>query len=114
MRIAETHTRMLSTQNGYDAIRKNPRTLAYVHDQNDYHVWLAVQRDGLTMKFALDKNKTVENCMEAVRNNGMALRYIQTEFQTKEIALAAIRNTLSALKYVASNIFGEIEEMIDE
>ncbi len=102
------------------AVRLNPSTLEYVHDQT-YDLCLqcvltnsftlqyiknqtqdicleTLKFDGLAIKYIRKQN--LELCKQAVKTNGLALKYVQDEYKTLEICRLAIESNAYSLQYV--------------
>jgi hypothetical protein len=63
---------------------------------------IAVQQNGLVLKYIDYKLQTEEMCKLAVQQNGNALKYVRDDFRTEEMCKLSVQKKDRHLKYVAS------------
>jgi len=64
-----------------------------------YLLNLALEGDGIVLKFVPEQLRTPQLCLKAVRSNGLALCFVPEEQQTHQIVMAAVTNEGAALEY---------------
>ena len=79
--------------------------------KSDKEVILAVQQNGLALKYVAKELRSVkEVVLAAVTQNGLALKYVAKELRSdKEVVLAAITQNGLALKYVPKELRSDKE-----
>jgi hypothetical protein len=84
-------------------ILKNKRTI-----WDTFEIFkLAVQYDGLSLRFVKPELITDELCKLAVQQNGSALRYVKPELMTEEICKLAVQQDGNALCHVKPELMTE-------
>ena len=92
----------------FEAVKHKQITLKDIEekDQTDEIISLALQMDGLSIKYAKLRNKTHEDILKfyliAVQQNGMALRKAPDNVMTDEIMFAAVKQNGLAIMHVRS------------
>ena len=79
--------------------------------KSDKEIILAVQQNGLALKYVAKKFRSVkEIVLAAVTQNGLALKYVAKELRSvKEVALAAVTQNGLALKYASKELRSDKE-----
>ena len=79
-------------------IKKMENLLECIEEQTEEICELAVQQNGLALKYVKDEFKTEELCKLAVQQDGYALEFVKDELQTEEICKLAIEQNENILK----------------
>ena len=82
--------------------------------KSDSEVVLAVQQNGLALKYLAKKFRSVkEIVLAAVTQNGLALKYVAKELRSvKEVVLAAVRSYGEALRFASKKLRGDKEVVL--
>ena len=82
--------------------------------KSDSEVVLAVQQNGLALKYLAKKFRSVkEIVLAAVTQNGLALKYVAKELRSvKEVVLAAVRSYGEALRFASKELRGDKEVIL--
>jgi len=82
------------------AIENNCQAFKYIHEKSSLDCTQAFSKNGLLLKLLQEKHFYTTRFLQiAVEQNGLALKYIPFKYQTPELCSAAIKNNIKAIRF---------------